>query len=114
MPVCSGYPVYLQWNGDAIGTPGAKGRNYIAQKDEDVTAPGREHGTYFNHLTNCPPWNFEFQWDVETSFRYREDFAEFFSESFGEAGAVVLAQSANRSGNNAIRTMVDSDTTAGS
>jgi peptide/nickel transport system permease protein len=91
----------MEMQGRESGTPGAqKAADYIAQRMEEAgLLPAGEHGTYFQNLVN-PRWHLtqlptlailNSNTDVETSFRYREDFAELaISTSFGEADGQVV------------------------
>jgi len=91
----------MEMQGRESGTPGAqKAADYIAQRMEEAgLLPAGEHGTYFQNLVN-PRWHLtqlpsldilNSNADVETSFRYREDFAELaISTSFGETDGQVV------------------------
>jgi peptide/nickel transport system permease protein len=91
----------MEMQGRESGTPGAqKTAEYITQRMEEIgLLPAGEHGTYLQnlpnprlHLTEMPVLELiNPDGDPETSFRYREDFAEVaMLSSYGEGRGEII------------------------
>ena len=94
----------IEMEGRESGTPGAqKAADYIARRMDEVgLLPAGEHGTYLQnlvnprlHLTQMPALEIlNSNGEAETSFRYREDFAEvtiLMSQGEAEGQLIGLA-----------------------